>query len=100
MNELKKTNDTKIIKLVAALFIDGMGLLSYLIPGIGEMFDAVWAPISAILVYYMFGRKLSWAGFFFPLGSAIHERAFLVFPWRFPIARGFRDQEYHKYQKA
>ena len=65
MNELKKTNDTKIIKLVAALFIDGMGLLSYLIPGIGEMFDAVWAPISAILVYYMFGRKLSWAGFTF-----------------------------------
>lgn len=65
MNELKKTNDTKIIKLVAALFIDGMGLLSYLIPSIGEMFDAVWAPISAILVYYMFGRKLSWAGFTF-----------------------------------
>lgn len=65
MNELKKQNDTKIIKLIAALAIDGMGLLSYLIPGIGEMFDAVWAPISAILVYYMFGRKLSWAGFTF-----------------------------------
>jgi hypothetical protein len=65
MNEVKKENDTKIIKLIAALAIDGMGMLSYLIPGVGEMFDAVWAPVSAILVYFMFGRKLSWAGFTF-----------------------------------
>ncbi|MCF8220409.1 MAG: hypothetical protein K9I97_02900 [Cryomorphaceae bacterium] len=65
MNDLKKANDTKIIKLIAALAIDGMGLLSYLIPGAAELFDAVWAPISAVIVYYMFGRKLSWASFTF-----------------------------------
>ena len=40
-------------------------MLSYLIPGAAELFDAVWAPISAVLVYYMFGRKLSWASFTF-----------------------------------
>jgi len=64
MNDLKKANDTKIIKLIAALAIDGMGLLSYLNPGL-ELFDAFWAPVSAILVYFLFGRKLSWAGFTF-----------------------------------
>ena len=61
----KKTEEIKNLKLLAAILIDLIGLLSYLIPGAAELFDAVWAPISAVIVYYMFGRKLSWASFTF-----------------------------------
>jgi hypothetical protein len=61
----KKYEEIKNLKLLASILIDLMGMLSYLIPGAAELFDAVWAPISAVLVYYMFGRKLSWASFTF-----------------------------------
>jgi hypothetical protein len=61
----KKHEEIKNLKLLASILIDLMGMLSYLIPGAAELFDAVWAPISAVLVYYMFGRKLSWASFTF-----------------------------------
>jgi hypothetical protein len=61
----KKHEEIKNLKLLVSILIDLMGMLSYLIPGAAELFDAVWAPISAVLVYYMFGRKLSWASFTF-----------------------------------
>jgi hypothetical protein len=61
----KKYKEIKNLKLLVSILIDLMGMLSYLIPGAAELFDAVWAPISAVLVYYMFGRKLSWASFTF-----------------------------------
>ena len=61
----KKTEEIKNLKLLAAILIDLIGMVSYLLPGASELLDAIWAPISAILVYYMFGRKLSWAGFTF-----------------------------------
>ena len=51
--------------MVAAIFIDIFGVLSYVIPGFGEIFDLVLAPISAILVYVLFGKKLKWAAFTF-----------------------------------
>ena len=36
------------------ILIDTIGMLSYIIPGMGEWMDTVWAPISA----YLFGRLL------------------------------------------
>jgi len=55
---LRKFNQDKILKLVAALFIDLIGYISYLIPGIAEITDVFWAPISAILIFALF--KKSW----------------------------------------
>ena len=55
----------KQFKLFIALGIDLLGMLSYLIPGLGEIFDLAIAPISAILVFVLFGRKFSWAAFTF-----------------------------------
>jgi hypothetical protein len=55
----------KKFKLFIALGIDLLGMLSYLIPGLGEIFDLAIAPISAILVFVLFGRKLKWAAFTF-----------------------------------
>ena len=36
--------------LVASLIIDFIGILSYLLPILGELFDIPWAPISGLLV--------------------------------------------------
>ena len=73
MNELEKSKSSlrnkyeleKKVKLFVAILIDLFGCISYLIPGLGEIFDLAIAPISAILVFVLFGRKLKWAAFTF-----------------------------------
>jgi hypothetical protein len=45
--------------LAACLFLDLIGFSSYLIPGLGEFSDIIWAPISALIFYKMFG---GWKG--------------------------------------
>ena len=73
MNELEKSKSSlrnkyeleKKVKLFVAILIDLFGCMSYLIPGLGEIFDLAIAPISAILVFVLFGRKLKWAAFTF-----------------------------------
>lgn len=37
---------------------DGVGMLSFAIPFIGEFSDVIWAPFSAFLIYKMYGRTL------------------------------------------
>ena len=37
------------------ILIDLIGMLSYVIPGIGELMDIVWAPIPAFLFSMLFG---------------------------------------------
>jgi len=39
------------------IFMDLIGSATYLIPGIGEWFDILWAPVSAYLFYRSFGGK-------------------------------------------
>lgn len=62
MNDMtEKTNiekdyqQAKFGKLLAAMAIDGIGMLTYLIPGVGEMGDIAWAPVAAIANYALFG---------------------------------------------
>ncbi len=52
----------KNIKLWHCVIMDLIGMSSYFIAGIGEGFDLVWAPISAI-VYYVWFKK--------PIGSMV-----------------------------
>ncbi|HFX18186.1 MAG TPA: hypothetical protein ENK64_03495 [Flavobacteriales bacterium] len=33
-------------RLLLSLLLDGIGMLSFTIPGIGEFTDVVWAPVS------------------------------------------------------
>ncbi|MEI8192590.1 MAG: hypothetical protein WCG64_01890 [Flavobacteriia bacterium] len=66
VQELKKKFESeKQFKLFIAIGIDLVGCISYVIPGIGELFDAFLAPLSAILVYIFFKKKLKWAAFNF-----------------------------------
>lgn len=39
------------------VFLDILGLVSYLIPLLGEAEDIAWAPVSAVLFYFLFGKK-------------------------------------------
>jgi len=61
----KKYEEIKNLKLLAAILIDLIGMVSYILPGASELLDAIWAPMSAILVFILFNRKLSWASFTF-----------------------------------
>jgi hypothetical protein len=66
IEKLKKKFETeKQTKLMIAIGIDLLGYLSYIIPGMMEIVDVAIAPISAILVYIFFNKKLKWAGFTF-----------------------------------
>ncbi|MBC7641405.1 MAG: hypothetical protein H7174_03565 [Flavobacterium sp.] len=50
-NQLQKN---KMLKLFLGIIFDFIGMISYIIPGIGEMFDVVWAPISGFLLLKMY----------------------------------------------
>jgi len=48
--------------LALCIVMDVLGYATYAIPGLGELGDIVFAPISAIVFYAMFG---SWKGALF-----------------------------------
>ncbi len=39
------------------LIMDAIGCIPFLVPLFGEAFDIAWAPISAIIFYFTFGKK-------------------------------------------
>lgn len=56
--------DSKIKYLLLGLLFDGIGMLSFTIPGIGEFTDVIWAPVAAWLMTRMYkGRTGQIAGF-------------------------------------
>lgn len=51
-HEAEKTRN-----LVLGLFFDAIGMLSFSIPWIGEFGDVVWAPVSGVLMAWMYKGK-------------------------------------------
>mmetsp|Transcript_11893 Transcript_11893/g.35454 ORF Transcript_11893/g.35454 Transcript_11893/m.35454 type:complete len:175 (+) Transcript_11893:236-760(+) len=45
-------------KLALSIVIDLIGVSTYAVPAVGEAGDLAWAPISAALIYYMYGNGL------------------------------------------
>ncbi|WP_138433429.1 hypothetical protein [Winogradskyella algicola] len=44
--------------LVLSILFDGLGFVSFFIPGIGEFSDVIWAPLSAYLMTRLYkGRE-------------------------------------------
>lgn len=64
-NPTPSTTSKKLPSLWLCLLLDVAGMLSFVFPGWGEWIDALWAPISSILFYYLFGGKTG------ALGAAI-----------------------------
>lgn len=44
------------LKLLVCILIDFIGISSFAAPGLGEATDVGWAPISALLINYLFGN--------------------------------------------
>ena len=55
--------EKKVKYLVLGLLFDAVGMLSFVIPGIGEFSDLIWAPVAAWLMTRMYkGRTGQIAG--------------------------------------
>ncbi|MEP7279020.1 MAG: hypothetical protein ABI813_10280 [Bacteroidota bacterium] len=48
--------------LIFCIIMDVLGYATYAIPGLGELGDIIFAPVSAIIFFFMFG---SWKGALF-----------------------------------
>ena len=46
------------MKLLVSILIDLIGVITYAVPAIGEVGDVAWAPISALLIYNLYGNGL------------------------------------------
>jgi len=44
----------KYKKLLLSIFLDAIGMLSFIAPGIGELTDVIWAPLSAYIILKMY----------------------------------------------
>jgi hypothetical protein len=51
----------KTTRLILGLVFDAIGMLSFLIPGIGEFSDIIWAPIAGWLMTRMYPGKIGQA---------------------------------------
>ncbi len=57
---MKYSGSSKLVKGVISFFplsIDLLGMATYLMPALGETVDLVFAPISAILLFIMYGKN-------------------------------------------
>ncbi|MCX7743743.1 MAG: hypothetical protein N2167_04170 [Flavobacteriales bacterium] len=52
-------------QLAICLLLDGIGMITYLFPGISEWFDLFWAPLAAITYWAMFGGLKGFIGSIF-----------------------------------
>jgi len=61
MNNLE-TDDVyqkqKTTKLLLGLLFDAIGMASYIIPGLAEYIDVVWAPLAGFLMTKMYKGRL------------------------------------------
>ena len=75
MLQLFKTRSAVVVQspmpsLAACLLFDFIGYASYAVPFFGEFLDVLWAPVSAIIFWKMFGFK---RGFFGGVFSFVEE---------------------------
>ena len=64
MQDLNVANDDRMRKLLLGLLFDGIGMISFSIPFLGEFSDVIWAPVAAFIMSRMYkGRVGKVAGF-------------------------------------
>jgi len=55
---MTKNKDRKWRNLFLGLLFDAIGMLSFIIPGIGEFSDIIWAPIAGWLMTKLYKGKI------------------------------------------
>ncbi|WP_347051677.1 hypothetical protein [Flavobacterium olei] len=58
MQNLEVVEDNRMSKLIIGLVLDGIGMISFTIPFLGEFSDVVWAPIAAIIMARMYKGRV------------------------------------------
>lgn len=58
---MTKDKENKIRNLLLGLLFDALGMVSFIIPGIGEFSDIVWAPLAGWLMTRMYKGKIGQA---------------------------------------
>ncbi|WP_343697460.1 hypothetical protein [Flavobacterium sp.] len=58
MQDLKVVEDNRMSKLLFGLILDGIGMISFSIPLLGEFSDVIWAPIAAIIMSRMYKGRV------------------------------------------
>lgn len=59
MQDLQVINEEdKMRKLILGLLLDGIGMISFSIPLIGEFSDVIWAPIAAFIMTRMYKGRV------------------------------------------
>ncbi|MCM0666410.1 MULTISPECIES: hypothetical protein [Flavobacterium] len=58
MQDLEVAEDSRMSKLLIGLVLDGIGMISFSIPFLGEFSDVVWAPIAAIIMARMYKGRV------------------------------------------
>ena len=58
MQDLNVANDDRMRKLLLGLLFDGIGMISFSIPLLGEFSDVIWAPIAAIIMTRMYKGRV------------------------------------------
>lgn len=82
--------------LALCILLDAVGMATYLIPALGEFADIVWAPLSGLIFYKLFGGRFGMVG---GVLSFLEE----IIPWTdiipsFTIAYFIRKNEADKMQ--
>lgn len=58
---MSKNKEHTFRNLLLGLFFDAMGMVSFIIPGIGEFSDIIWAPLAGWLMTRMYKGKVGQA---------------------------------------
>ncbi|WP_299534320.1 hypothetical protein [Ulvibacterium sp.] len=58
---MSKIKDKKYKTLLLGLLFDGIGMLSFAVPLVGDFSDIIWAPVSAWLMTRMYKGKIGQA---------------------------------------
>ena len=59
MQDLEVINEEdKMRKLLLGLLLDGIGMISFSIPLVGEFSDVIWAPIAAFIMSQMYKGRV------------------------------------------
>jgi hypothetical protein len=58
MQDLEVTSDDRTRKLLLGLLLDGIGMISFTIPLLGEFSDVIWAPIAAFVMTRMYKGRV------------------------------------------
>jgi hypothetical protein len=58
MQQFEEIQDDRIKKLLLGLLFDGIGMISFSIPLLGEFSDVIWAPIAAFLMAKMYKGRV------------------------------------------